>query len=129
MLDRYAVLAAKLGILAFLTAATPPLAGPGTGPACPLGWQQARAAAARRCATLREAEGRPFEPFNIGRAHVAVGEPDRAFAWLERSNLRWPHRAVRDDPALDPLRPDPRFARIDLRIERELGLRKQRMRR
>ena len=30
--------------------------------------------------------------------------------------------AVRMDPALDPIRSDPRFARLSERIEREMGL-------
>jgi tetratricopeptide (TPR) repeat protein len=73
--------------------------------------------------TLRRAKQTPLEPFTIGRAHVALGELDSAFVWLERASWRFPHRAYRQDPALDPVRKDPRFARLDLRIEREMGLR------
>ena len=73
--------------------------------------------------TLELAKASPREPFNIGRAYVALQEPDSAFAWLERSSWQWPHRAVRMDPALDPIRSDPRFARLSERIEREMGLR------
>ena len=72
---------------------------------------------------LGEAKKRPIEPFNIARAHVGLGEPDSAFAWLERSSWRWPHRAVLSDPALDPIRSDPRFAALVRRVEREMGLR------
>lgn len=72
--------------------------------------------------TLRRAKRQPWEAFNIARAYVALGEPDSAFAWLERSSWRWPHRAVRSDPALDPLRSDPRFAQLARRIEREMGI-------
>jgi len=72
--------------------------------------------------TLRRAKRQPWEAFNIARAYVALGEPDSAFAWLERSSWRWPHRAVRSDPALDPLRSDPRFARLARRVEREMGI-------
>lgn len=72
--------------------------------------------------TLRRAKLEPLEPFNIGRAYVALGEPDSAFAWLERSNWQWPHRAVLSDPALDPLRADPRFARLTARVAREMGI-------
>ena len=74
-------------------------------------------------ATLKRAKEQPFEAFNIGRAYVALQEPDSAFAWLERSNWQWPHRAVRSDPGLDPLRGDPRFARLTARVDREMGMR------
>jgi predicted HAD superfamily phosphohydrolase YqeG len=33
------------------------------------------------------------------------------------------HRAALIDPALDPIRSDPRFARLSDRIQREMGLR------
>ena len=74
-------------------------------------------------ATLNRAKDQPFEAFSIARAYVALEEPDSAFAWLERSSWQWPHRAVRIDPALDPLRSDPRFARLTERIDREMGMR------
>ena len=48
---------------------------------------------------------------------------DSAFAWLERSRWQWPHRAVLSDPGLDPLRTDPRFARLVERVERQMGIR------
>ena len=73
--------------------------------------------------TLRLAKEQPIEPFNIGRAHVALGQADSAFAWLERSSWHFPHRAVRSDPGLDRVRSDPRFARLSERIEREMGVR------
>jgi TolB-like protein/DNA-binding SARP family transcriptional activator/Flp pilus assembly protein TadD len=72
---------------------------------------------------LSRAKKKPGEAFHIARAYVALGERDSAFAWLERSSWRWPHRAVRGDPALDPLRSDPRFARLATRIDREMGIR------
>ena len=78
---------------------------------------------------LREVESLPDGPrkrdaaFSIGRAYVALGEPDSAFAWFDRADWRWPHRGNRFDPALDPVRPDPRFARLSQRIDREMGLR------
>ena len=73
--------------------------------------------------SIERAKASPREPFNIGRAYVALQEPDSAFAWLERSSWVWPHRAVRMDPSLDPLRADQRFAQLSERIEREMGLR------
>ncbi|HET7457836.1 MAG TPA: tetratricopeptide repeat protein, partial [Gemmatimonadaceae bacterium] len=78
---------------------------------------------------LSEVEALPDGPrkrdaaFSIGRAHVALGESDSAFAYLERADWRWPHRGVRFDPALDPLRADPRFARLSERVDREMGVR------
>ncbi|MEO6528341.1 MAG: BTAD domain-containing putative transcriptional regulator [Gemmatimonadaceae bacterium] len=71
---------------------------------------------------LRLAKTNPWEGFNIARAYVALGEPDSAFAWLDRSSWKWPHRAVRADPALDPLRSDPRFTKLSARIEAEMGI-------
>ncbi len=62
-------------------------------------------------------------PFNIARAYVALNQPDSAFAWLRRSPWQWPHRANRFDPALDPLRADPRFEELSARVERDLGIR------
>lgn len=63
------------------------------------------------------------DAFDIGRAHVALGEADSAFVWLERSHWKWPHRAPLADPALDPLRTDPRFEELTARVERAVGLR------
>jgi TolB-like protein/DNA-binding SARP family transcriptional activator/Flp pilus assembly protein TadD len=72
---------------------------------------------------LKLAKTDPWEGFTIARVYVALGEPDSAFAWLDRSSWKWPHRAVRADPALDPIRSDPRFTELSARIEREMGLR------
>ena len=80
-----------------------------------------RRAEAERLLNLAKAD--PWEGFNIARAYVALGVPDSAFAWLDRSSWKWPHRAVRADPGLDPLRSDPRFVRLSARIDREMGLR------
>ena len=71
----------------------------------------------------RAKEMKVSEGFNIARAYVALGEPDSAFAWLQHSSWQWPHRATRGDPALDPLRSDPRFARLSARVAREMGMR------
>jgi hypothetical protein len=72
---------------------------------------------------LRQASAQPWETFNIGRAWAALGEKDSAFVWLERANWRWPHRAPRDDPALDAMRSDPRFAELVERVDRQMGVR------
>lgn len=73
--------------------------------------------------TLSRAKSRPGEGFAIARANVALGEPDSAFVWLERSSWQWPHRANLHDPALDPLRSDRRFSSLAMRVEREVGIR------
>ncbi|MGH7711702.1 MAG: tetratricopeptide repeat protein, partial [Gemmatimonadaceae bacterium] len=72
--------------------------------------------------TLRRAKQQPREPFDIGRAHIALGEADSAFAWIERASWQWPHRALLSDPSLDPLRNDPRFARLAARVTQEMGI-------
>jgi TolB-like protein/DNA-binding SARP family transcriptional activator/Tfp pilus assembly protein PilF len=77
-------------------------------------------AAARE--TLREAVRNPFEPFRVACAWVGLGEADSAFAWLERARWHWPHRAALSDPALDPIRADPRFARLAEKVGRAMGL-------
>ena len=73
--------------------------------------------------SLRRAKEQPFEPFNIARAFVALGQTDSAFVWLEKSNWHFPHRAVVSDPGLDPVRSDARFVRLAERIDREMGVR------
>ena len=73
--------------------------------------------------TLHLAKAQPREPFTIARAYIALQEPDSAFVWLDRSSWLWPHRAALVDPALDPIRSDPRFTRLAERIDREMGLR------
>jgi TolB-like protein/DNA-binding SARP family transcriptional activator/Flp pilus assembly protein TadD len=71
--------------------------------------------------TLARAKARP-QGMNIARAHIALGETDSAFVWLERSDWHWPPRAILADPALDPIRSDPRFTRLAARVERDLRL-------
>ena len=73
-------------------------------------------------ARLREAKLTSRDGFNIGRAHVALHEPDSALVWLERSNWHWPNRGTRDDPGLDPLRNDARFKQLVQRVDREMGV-------
>lgn len=74
-------------------------------------------------ANVRLAKTQVWEAFSIARAHVALAEPDSAFAWLERSSWQWPHRAVLSDPTLDPVRSDARFAQLVARVRREMGIR------
>jgi TolB-like protein/Flp pilus assembly protein TadD len=73
--------------------------------------------------TLRLAKAQSREPFTVARALVALHDLDSAFAWLDRSSWLWPHRAALVDPALDPIRSDPRFTRLSERIDRQMGLR------
>jgi Flp pilus assembly protein TadD len=73
-------------------------------------------------ATLARAKAEPQNGFSIARAYVALHQPDSAFAWLERSSWRWPHEANRADPALDPPRSDPRFAKLVVQVDREMGV-------
>ncbi|MFW6088240.1 MAG: BTAD domain-containing putative transcriptional regulator [Gemmatimonadota bacterium] len=72
---------------------------------------------------LERAKASGSYPFHVGRAYVALDEPDSAFTWLRRSAWEWPHRANRFDPALDPLRDDPRFEAMSAQVERDLGIR------
>jgi TolB-like protein/DNA-binding SARP family transcriptional activator/Flp pilus assembly protein TadD len=72
---------------------------------------------------LRRVKPDPFEPFNVARAYIGLGELDSAFVWLDRANWKWPHRAVRSDPSLDPIRSDPRFVRLSSRIDSLMGMR------
>ena len=71
---------------------------------------------------LMRAKTNVVEPFFIGRAHVALGEPDSAFVWLERSHWKWPWRGTLYDPALDPLRSNQRFQDLAARVQRSVGL-------
>jgi tetratricopeptide (TPR) repeat protein len=88
-----------------------------------LAYVQARAGLEKEAReTLRRAKIETWEGFNVARAHVALGEIDSTFAWLERSSWRWPHRATLSDPALDPVRSDPRLSALSTRIAREMGL-------
>ena len=53
-------------------------------------------------------------PFYIVLLHVGLGEHDAAFEWLERGyeSRDGDLTSLKVDPRLDPLRPDPRFARL-----------------
>ena len=50
-------------------------------------------------------------PFKVALNHAAIGGRDEAFAWLERARRQNDPRLIflKVDPALDPLRDDPRF--------------------
>ncbi len=84
-----------------------------------------RAMAGQRPAALRilkeielDPSARYFVPTQIAAVHAALGDPDRAFEWLEvgvrERKLRFGILAA--DPDLDPLRSDPRFQDLLHRI-------------
>jgi hypothetical protein len=51
-------------------------------------------------------------PFQTAMVHVGLGEPDRAFHWLEKAHATrsWYLSWLKMEPVLDPLRKDPRYA-------------------
>jgi hypothetical protein len=57
-------------------------------------------------------------PFQTAVIHATLGELDSAFAALEQafSARSWYLTWLRADPFLDPLRADPRFARLERRV-------------
>lgn len=57
-------------------------------------------------------------PLPLARIYANVGDRDRAFEWLEVGKERRPHSMLQiaADPALDPIRGDPRFAEVLERI-------------
>jgi len=61
------------------------------------------------------------DPFNVSLVHVGLGDRDRALAWLRKcARDRSPGLVfLKVEPALDPLRSDPRFKALlrELRIE------------
>jgi DNA-binding SARP family transcriptional activator/TolB-like protein len=77
-------------------------------------------------AILAEREARARETgtgaAGIARIYASLGEPDRAFEWLDRAFHTAPVTliALKTDPALDPIRSDPRFGEL-LRRMRLVG--------
>ena len=64
------------------------------------------------------AEHRRVTPFWFAMIYMALGDKDRAFQWLDRCyEERSPWLAwLKTDPALDPLRSDPRYADLLRRV-------------
>lgn len=64
------------------------------------------------------AEHRFIPAYFFARIHAALGETDQAFACLEQSFAQYESWALETpvDPQLDPLRADPRFARLLARL-------------
>jgi len=56
------------------------------------------------------AEGRPVNPVTIGLIHMALGEKEQVFPWIERGFDDYDlELALLHDPDWDPIRADPRF--------------------
>jgi serine/threonine-protein kinase len=59
-------------------------------------------------------KGRYVSPYNIAVIHIGLGNYDQAFEWLNKAiddHSEW-LSAIRVDARLDPIRKDPRFARV-----------------
>ncbi len=54
----------------------------------------------------------PPDAFSLGAIYGALGDRDRAFAWLDRAYDRRNVALLKVHPFLDPLRHDPRFAAL-----------------
>ena len=57
-------------------------------------------------------------PFDVAVVYAGLGDHDQAFAWLEKAFDERPRTmlSLRVNPRLDPLRSDPRFARLIQRV-------------
>ena len=57
-------------------------------------------------------------PFAVAAVHAALGQPDSAFAWLDRAVRDRSHWLVwlNRDPRWQPLRGDPRYAALVRRV-------------
>ena len=64
------------------------------------------------------AESQYVSPYRMALIHLGLGDRDRAFGWLRRAyagHAEW-MIYLTVDPSLDPLRADPRFARLVRRV-------------
>jgi tetratricopeptide (TPR) repeat protein len=84
-----------------------------------LGWAYARAGKRREALqvadTLVARANRQYSsPYAIAYLYAQLGETDEAFRWLERAYDEQDPllRSLKMDAAIDPLRSDPRFARL-----------------
>jgi len=68
---------------------------------------------------LREGKAEPLAMFNIALAHVALGEKDKAFEWLNRAAESGvlSRFTLQRNAKLAPLKSDPRFESLRLRLE------------
>ena len=68
---------------------------------------------------LREiSKPRAPAPVRVALVHIALGETDRAFEWLEKAieARDWQMGLLNVEPAFDPLRSDRRFAALVERV-------------
>jgi tetratricopeptide (TPR) repeat protein len=77
------------------------------------------AEAQKELATLLESQKTKFvSPYFLAMAYSGLGDKEKAFFWLEtsfRDRADW-MTYLKVDPALDPLRSDPRFADLMHRV-------------
>jgi len=68
---------------------------------------------------LQEGKAKPQAMFSIALAHVALGQNDKAFEWLNRAadSGLLSRFTLRRNPKLDPLRSDPRFESLQRRLK------------
>ncbi len=69
--------------------------------------------------SLQEGKAKPQAMFSIALAHVALGQKDKAFEWLNRAadSGLLSRFTLRRNPKLDPLRSDPRFEPLLRRLK------------
>jgi tetratricopeptide (TPR) repeat protein len=68
---------------------------------------------------VRLSRGRYVPPFFIGFSHLALGEADEGFEWLERAYRERDFYMIylRVDPRLEPIRSDPRYGDLVRRMD------------
>ena len=89
----------------------------------PYAYALARAGREREARTMLDglrqlSKPRPAAPFRVAMVHIALGETDRAFEWLEKAleTRDWQMALLKVEPAFDVLRSDQRFAALVGRV-------------
>lgn len=89
----------------------------------PYAYALARAGRQREARTMLDglqdlSKPRPAAPVRLALVHIALGETDRAFEWLEKAieARDWQMALLNVEPAFDPLRSDQRFATLVERV-------------
>jgi len=77
-----------------------------------------RDGATTRIAQMQKSDG-DLASYQYGQIHAQLGEPDRAFAALDKAmEIKDPGLiTLKKDPVMDPIRPDPRFAALIKRLK------------